>query len=142
MDTREKLSKNEFIMIRSLGKQGSYRLFEEPLWRVGRHWGYDYMFELEARAACESLLRKGLVDTKRLYCCSHHINLNNQTLYVLSPRGKAFLERANQPRLSSVIEPVSALPEPPTSPSMPGWIRNLLNRLKGPPRISPANEVL
>lgn len=140
MDVREKLSKSEFTMLRSLGKQGGYMRYDAPLWRVGRRWDTDHNFELEARDACESLLKKGLVIGQRLHCCSYHTSMGEEAFYVLSARGIAFLERANLPRTISVIEPDVSQVVPTLQIGVPAWMRSLSTWWTGLFRGSSSNQ--
>ncbi|MGE8067077.1 hypothetical protein [Pseudomonas sp. NPDC089569] len=88
-----KLSKYEFIMLRSLAKT-SWLSVEPVLWRRS----YSWFRTKEARGAAESLLKRGLVD------CQHQVGFSPLRpgepvkRYWINDRGIALLNKANGPQ--------------------------------------------
>ncbi len=89
-----KLSKYEFIMLRSLART-SWLSIDPVLWRCNRTWRECWFPTKDARVAAESLLRRGLVD------CKHQVGFSPRRpgepvkSYWINDRGTALLNKAN-----------------------------------------------
>ena len=102
---REPLTKAQFVMLRSLGREGSWTEGDHPLWKVSRHWVYSRAHHIYAMGACWELESMGMVvSTNPLTCCEVHRSTKR---FTLSPRGKAMLIRINAHR---------------RAPSVPQWM--------------------
>lgn len=85
---RPPLTKAQFIMLRSLGREGSWSEGSAPLWKLSRHWSLSRKHSIDAEDACWSLERMGLAESTRKTCCEAH---RHDKVFTLSERGKAML---------------------------------------------------
>jgi hypothetical protein len=89
-----KLSKHEFIMLRSLAKT-SWLSVDPVLWRHNRSWREGWFGTKEAQSAAESLIRRGLAD------CAQQLGFiplrprEPVKRYWINDRGTALLNKAN-----------------------------------------------
>ncbi|MGF6282185.1 hypothetical protein ABH908_000330 [Pseudomonas frederiksbergensis] len=89
-----KLSKFEFIMLRSLAKS-AWLSVDPVLWRHNRSWRFGWFRTEEARVAAESLLRRGLVTSEQLTGFSPLRPGEPVKWYWINDRGTALLNKAN-----------------------------------------------
>ena len=87
-----RLLQGEFIMLRSLGKDGSWRECDAPLWKVSRRWYHSRGHWMSASEACWSLEDKGLVSRSPLSCCLQHEHAN---VYILTDQGVRMVATIN-----------------------------------------------
>ncbi|WP_282366624.1 hypothetical protein [Pseudomonas sp. PS02290] len=100
---RKSLTKAQFVMLRSLGREGSWTEGDHPLWKVSRHWVHSREHHIFAMGACWELEGMGLVvSTNPLTCCEVHRSAKR---FTLSPRGKAMLIRINSQRRAPRLAP-------------------------------------
>lgn len=93
---RKPLTKAQFVMLRSLGREGTWTEGDHPLWKVSRNWVHSREHHIFAMGACWELEGMGLVvSTNPLTCCEVHRSVKR---FTLSPRGKAMLVRINSHR--------------------------------------------
>lgn len=97
---RPPLTMAQFIMLRSLGREGTWAEGDEPLWKVSRHWSHSREHSVEALAACWGLERAGLVVSTPRTCCEAH---RAAAEFTLSERGKATLVRINGRRRAPLL---------------------------------------
>lgn len=97
---RPPLTMAQFIMLRSLGREGTWAEGDEPLWKVSRHWSHSREHSVEALAACWGLERAGLVVSTPRTCCEAHRAASE---FTLSERGKATLVRINGRRRAPLL---------------------------------------
>jgi hypothetical protein len=98
----KKLTKHEFIMLRSLAIQG-WQSTNPVLWRNNRSWREGYYGTAEARLAAESLLRRGLVDCQQLKGFIPLRPGEPVRKYWLNARGEALLNKANGRATSGAV---------------------------------------
>ena len=89
-----KLTKHEFIMLRSLAKQ-SWQSTDPVVWRMNREWRAIHAVVKDARPAAEQLWRRGLVDAVPLIGFSPLTPGEVVKRYSLNDRGVALLRKAN-----------------------------------------------
>lgn len=89
-----KLTKHEFIMLRSLAKQ-SWQSTDPVVWRMNREWRATHAMIKDARAVAEQLWKRGLVDAVPLLGFSPLSPCETVKLYSLNDRGEALLLKAN-----------------------------------------------
>lgn len=89
-----KLTKHEFIMLRSLARM-SWQSTDPVLWRFHREWRANYAWMKLARAAAESLCKRGLVNAVPQLGFSPVTPGERVKLYTLNERGEALLAKAN-----------------------------------------------
>lgn len=97
---RPPLTMAQFVMLRSLGREGTWAEGDEPLWKVSRHWSHSREHSVEALAACWGLERAGLVVSTPRTCCEAHRAASE---FTLSERGKATLVRINGRRRAPLL---------------------------------------
>ncbi|MBX8557064.1 hypothetical protein K5D56_21605 [Pseudomonas cichorii] len=103
VEDRKSLTKAQFVMLRSLGREGSWTEGDHPLWKVSRHWVHSRKHHIFAMGACWELEDMGLVvSTNPLTCCEVHRSAKR---FTLSPRGKAMLVRINSQRRAPRLAP-------------------------------------
>lgn len=90
----------QFVMLRSLGREGTWAEGDEPLWKVSRHWSHSREHSVEALAACWDLERAGLAVSTPCTCCEAHRDAEE---FTLSERGKAMLVRINGRRRAPLL---------------------------------------
>lgn len=102
----KKLTKHEFIMLRSLALQG-WQSTNPVLWRCNRSWREGYYGTAEARLAADSLMRRGLVDGRQLQGFMPLRPGEPVRQYWLNARGQALLNKANgrAPSAAEVTNP-------------------------------------
>ncbi|TCV51450.1 hypothetical protein [Pseudomonas sp. 460] len=86
------LTMAQFVMLRSLGREGSWAEGSAPLWKVSRHWSHSREHSVEALGACWDLERLELVVCTPRTCCEAHLG---GKVFALSERGKAMLVHIN-----------------------------------------------
>jgi len=89
---RPPLTMAQFVMLRSLCREGTWAEGDAPLWKVSRHWSHSREHFVEALTACWDLEHLGLVVSSRRTCCEVHRGAQE---FTLSERGKAMLVRIN-----------------------------------------------
>ena len=92
---RPPLTMAQFVMLRSLGREGTWVESDEPLWKVSSHWSHSREHSVEALAACWDLERAGLAVSTPRTCCEAHRGAEE---FTLSERGRAMLVRINSRR--------------------------------------------
>lgn len=80
----------QFIMLRVLGRVGSWAEGNPPLWKFSRHWSHCPEHREAVVAACRDLERLGLAVSTPRSCCEVHQGL---PLFTLSELGRAELIR-------------------------------------------------
>lgn len=89
---RPPLTMAQFVMLRSLGREGTWAEGNAPLWKVSRHWSHSREHFVEALTACWDLEPVGLVVSSPRTCCEVHRGAQE---FTLSEPGKAMLVRIN-----------------------------------------------
>lgn len=97
---RPPLTMAQFVMLRSLGREGTWAEGDEPLWKVSRHWSHSREHSVEALAACWDLERAGLAVSTPCTCCEAHRDAKE---FTLSERGKTMLVRINGRRRAPLL---------------------------------------
>lgn len=97
---RQPLTKAQFVMLRSLGREGSWSEGSLPLWKVSRHWSLSREHSIDADDACRDLERRGLAVITRKTCCEAH---RYDKVFSLTERGKAMLIRINTHQLPPIL---------------------------------------
>jgi hypothetical protein len=97
---RPSLTMAQFVMLRSLGREGSWAEGNDPLWKVSRHWSHSREHSVEALGACWDLERLELVVSTPRTCCEAHLGAK---VFTLSERGKAMLVRINGHRRAPLL---------------------------------------
>jgi len=97
---RPPLTMAQFLMLRSLGREGSWAEGNAPLWKISRHWSHSPEHSVEAMEACWDLKRVGLVMSTPRICCEAY---RGAKLFTLSERGKAMLVRINGHRRAPLL---------------------------------------
>jgi len=92
LTVNNKLTQNEFIMLRSLLDGKYYGEYDSPYWKVGRYWEYNSEYISDAIDACELLLERKFVKFKYKTCCPEHGGLK---IYELTEKGMNFIKKAN-----------------------------------------------